>query len=471
LSVRDLKGFHQVQNRGVASVRLTLITIAHLRRSLGASNLTELLLFGSLPALSVLGALVSLAVPRVLGPVLFGQYSLVEALCRYGVGFDLGLSVLADRRLSQLLATAGEADQSAFASTVLWLRLYIFGAALSVGALLLPVLSLVGALPFEWPLGAIALTAGMLGMLVNGPTSIERARSHRRRFAIFYAGGLSVLSFGRLFGVMAGGVMGCFAAMGVCYGALAIYSHRDMFRPHTQPDARSVRTMFHESVPLFLTMYTYTLLVTANRWVVASQVDAESFGHFAFGSSVVTLLMGLVGGMTQLWYPRLAKLHASGDVGAVSRSVMRDLAALSIAMAFVATICVVVSPWLIGLAYPKFRISLNVIQLILACLPAATIAAWLLPLGLATGARPWVDGVLLYAGALAFLVVTTEVGVRMGGIRGASWGLVVSMPTLVGLQLWRLCSRRVVRRLEPLLLFIVVLLTTVVPALVAVTVE
>jgi O-antigen/teichoic acid export membrane protein len=465
LSEFDPSGFRRLQILGAASVRRALATITGLRQSLGSASPTAFVLYGSLPALTVLGALVSLIIPRVLGPAQFGQYSLVEALFRYGVSFDLGLSLLVDRRLPVLRATVGERELSAFSTTILWFRLYIAMAAVSLGALLLLLLSVADLLPFKWALGMTALTAGVLGMLVIGPTSIERGLSQRRNFAILYAGGLTVLSAGRLVGVVTGGVMGCFAVMGACYFALAIYSHWGMLHSREQADAISARDSFREAVPLFLTTYAYTLTITSNRWVVASRADADSFGHFAFGTSVTTLLVGVVGGMAQLWYPFLARHLAMGEATFVSRRVLRDMGALAIAAAIVSTMGIWLSPWLIGLIYPAFGSSLGVIRIILGSFPAATLTAWLLPLALATGARPWLDGVLLYFGALVLLVATTEAGFQLGGIPGASWGLIVSMPSMVGLQIWRLHGRGVMRWRDAVMLFVIIILATAGPVL------
>jgi hypothetical protein len=68
-------------------------------------------------------------------------------------------------------------------------------------------------------------------------------------------------------------------------------------------------------------------------------------------------------------------------------------------------------------------------------------------------------------------VATTEAGFQMGGIPGASWGLIVSMPTVVGLQLWRLHSRHVMRGRDAITLFGVVVLATAAPVLVLFGVE
>jgi O-antigen/teichoic acid export membrane protein len=471
LSEFNPSGFRRLQFLGATSVRRTLATITGLRQSLGAASPTAFVLYGSLPVLTVMGALVSLIIPRVLGPAQFGQYSLVEALFRYGVTFDLGLSLLVDRRLPALRATVGERELSAFSTTILWFRLYIAFAAVALGALVLLLLSIADALPFRWALGMTALTAGVLGMLVFGPTSIERALSHRRNFAILYAGGLTVLSLGRLVGVLTGGVMGCFAVMGACYFALTVYSHWGILHSREQADAISARASFRESVPLFLTTYAYTLTITSNRWVVASRADPDSFGHFAFGTSVITLLVGVVGGMAQLWYPFLARQLAMGEAAFVSRRVLRDMGGLAIAAAIISMMGVWLSPWLISLIYPKFGSSLGVIRIILASFPAATITAWLLPLALATGARPWLDGVLLYFAALVLLVATTEAGFQMGGIPGASWGLIVSMPCVVGLQLWRLHGRHVMRWRDAIMLFVVIIFATAAPVMTLFSVE
>ncbi len=62
---------------GRSRVRQTFANIVDARRALAVARLPELLLYGSLPVLTILGALGSLAVPMVLGPASFGQYSLV----------------------------------------------------------------------------------------------------------------------------------------------------------------------------------------------------------------------------------------------------------------------------------------------------------------------------------------------------------------------------------------------------------
>lgn len=452
---------------GRTTARQTFANLAGLRRALGTASLSGLLLYGSLPVLTLLGAVVSLIVPMVLGPASFGQYSLVEALFRYGVAFDLGLSLLVDRRLPVMLATVGEIEEAKFASSILWLRLYIAAAVTGFGALALPILSAAGALRFPWPFGVIALLAGALGMLMNGPSSIERARSHRAKFALLYAGGLAVLSVGRLLGVLAGGVLGCFAVMGVCYAALVVRPHWRLLRLDGRPDAVSARAFFRESVPLFLTIYTYTLFATANRWVVGSQIDAAVFGQFAFGSSVVTLSVGMMGGMAQLWYPRLARRRAGGEVLAVSRRVLRDLAVLIFGMGAVSVAGVTLGPWLIAVFYPKFMASKDVIEVMLAGIPAFVVATWLMPLSLATGAKPWLDGVLIYVSALLTLVATTEAGFWLDGPPGAAWGLVVTMPLLVGLQLWRLHAREVLTRRDAALLFVLAVVATIIPVLFA----
>jgi len=63
------------------------------------------------------------------------------------------------------------------------------------------------------------------------------------------------------------------------------------------------------------------------------------------------------------------------------------------------------------------------------------------------------------------LVATTEAGFQLGGIPGASWGLIVSMPSMVGLQIWRLHGRGVMRWRDAVMLFVIIILATAGPVL------
>jgi hypothetical protein len=111
--------------------------------------------------------------------------------------------------------------------------------------------------------------------------------------------------------------------------------------------------------------------------------------------------------------------------------------------------------------------SKDVIEVMLAGIPAFVVATWLMPLSLATGAKPWLDGVLIYVSALLTLVATTEAGFWLDGPPGAAWGLVVTMPLLVGLQLWRLHAREVLTRRDAALLFVLAVVATIIPVLFA----
>jgi O-antigen/teichoic acid export membrane protein len=428
---------------------------------------SRFLLFSSLPALTALTAAVSLVVPMLLGPARFGQYALVETLFRYGLAFDFGLAALMDRRLPVLLATAGAREQGEFINAISWLRLGVGGAGFALSAVLLASLGAAGVLPFGWTLGLLAVAAGIAGMLLNGPTSVERARSHRSQFAVLYASAMAVLTFGRLAGIIVAGVAGCFAVMAVCYAALAARVIARMPPRAPRPRWTTSAGLFGESMPLFLISYVSAIYLTANRWIMSPLMEPVAFGQFAFATGVTTLLLGTVAGMSQLWYPKMARRLASGDAAGVSRGVRRDQQLFALGLSVVTCAGSVAAPWLIAIVYPKFAASVGIVRIVLSSLPALGAATWLMPLAMSTSTRPWLDATAVYPVALLFLLWATEAGFRAGGMAGASWGIVISAVPLLLLQLWRLRTASVLTARDAASLFAVLMLSIAPPAVCA----
>jgi hypothetical protein len=72
------------------------------------------------------------------------------------------------------------------------------------------------------------------------------------------------------------------------------------------------------------------------------------------------------------------------------------------------------------------------------------LASWLLPLSLSAGRRPWVDGLIVYPVATAFLFLGTWWFFGRFGIDGVALASVVAAFPLLAMQLVQLCHADVV---------------------------
>jgi O-antigen/teichoic acid export membrane protein len=421
------------------------------------TRLGRVALYGLSPALSVVNALVGLLLPALLGPAAFGQYSLAVTLFQYGLIFDFGVSQLIDRRVPVLLSTGPRSALDRFVSDMLWLRLYVAAATLSGGAVILAALAWSDRLAFGWGSGFLSLAAGIGFMLALGPVSVLRASSDRAGFAASNGLLMVILAIARPIGVVVDGVLGCFAALAVCYGAAAGAMQMEM-RPDPAHRLRlsAVPKILAQSSPLFITSLIWAFYMTANRWVVSLDARQLELGYFAFGSNVVYLIVGSVGVLAPYYYPAMTARLATGADYCVSGRLLRDMSGLVVMMALATVIGVLIGPFFVDLLYPKFSGSGAVMRLLLVALPALSLATWLMPLALSVARRPWVQGLLVYALSLVLLMVVTRVGYIRGGIDGAAWGLSVSAVPLVGLQLAALRAGRVTRTRDAVLLFALV---------------
>lgn len=403
------------------------------------------LFYATMPALTVLNAGVGLLLPMLLEPVAFGQYALVVTLFQYGLIFDLGLSQLTDRLVPRMLGIEHANTLAGFRQQVLWTRLYLAVLLLaggSAGALLINHRSA------EFPAGSawLSLVAGVAFMVLMGPTSFYRAASDRRTFWRVSVAINLILAVARPVGLISGGIMGCFAMLGLAYAALAGQLQAGMPLDWTaRPGVRASFGLLGRGLPLFLTSFAWAFYLTANRWVISGAATDIELGHFAFGSNVVTLIVGAAGALGQFYYPRIVTRAATAGPYGVSASVRRDFCRLAAASGVVTGVGMVLGPTLIGLLYPKFLPSIPVVQPMLLAVPSLVVASWLMPLSLSTALRPWREGVIVYPTALAVLVAATWTGYRVNGIAGAGWGLVASALPLLALQLGTLSVAALLR--------------------------
>ncbi len=407
-----------------------------------ARRLIPLAFYAAMPVLSVVNAGVGLLLPLLLEPVEFGRYAVVVTLFQYGLIFDLGLSQLTDRRAPLLLAEDRAEALTRFRGHVLWTRLYLAAVLIAAGAAaFLAMQGGAGRGGTDFPAGAgfLSLAAGVFFMLVLGPGSFLRATSDRLAFGRVNITVMLILAVARPVGTLLGGIVGCFALLGAAYAALAVWVHSAMPLPRAgRPTMADTRGLLLQSFPLFLTSFIWAFYMTANRWVVSGLATDLEVGHFAFGSNVVTLIVGAVGGLAQFYYPRIVTRCAVEGPFAVSARIRRDFCVLALAMGVPAAAGILVGPALIAVFYPKFAASAAVVQVLLLAMPSLVVASWLMPVALSTANRPWVEGLVVYPAALAVLLAVTRLGFGLDGIRGAAYGLVASAVPLLMLQLWTL---------------------------------
>ncbi len=397
-----------------------------------------LLFYSAMPGLSALNAGIGLLLPLLLEPVAFGQYALVVTLFQYFLVFDFGLSQLTDRQVPKMIAGPDPASaMPPFRQSVLWTRLYIAVLVLVLGGIG-AVLLASRAPGFPAVAAWLSLAAGIMFMIVLGPASFYRAASERGAFGRINMAVMLILAVTRPVGLLLGGINGCFALLALAYAALAVQVQAGMRLVWAdRPGATVSLALMRQGLPLFLTSFVWAFYMTANRWVVSGLADSADTGHFAFGSNVVTLVIGAVGSLSQFYYPRIVTRCAAEGPFAVSATLRRDFMLLALAMAVPTALGILIGPTLVSLLYPKFQSSIPVMLWFLLAVPSLVVASWLMPLALSTGAHPWRES-LVYPVALTILLVVTRVGFDAAGITGAAIGLVASAIPLLLLQLWSL---------------------------------
>ena len=380
-----------------------------------------------MPGLTVVNAGVGLLIPMMLEPVAFGQYALIVLLFQYGLVFDLGLSQLTDRRVPQLLACGDGAVLAGFRQGVLWTRLYLAAGLLLAGAVIAG-LAHVRAPAVPALAGFFALTAGVAFMVVLGPGSFYRAESDRKTFGRISITVMVILAVGRPVGLLLGGIGGCFALLSLLYGGFAAWAQAGMpVRFKDRPGLGHSLGLIGQGVPLFLTSFIWAVYLTANRWVVSGLGTSEEVGHFAFGSNVVTLIIGAAASLSQFYYPRITARFAAEGRFSMSALIRRDIGLLALSMALPTIVGILAGPALIGLIYPQFVGSIPVVRPLLLAMPGLVVASWLMPLALSTSAKPWISGLIAYPGALLIqLLVTAMPGIGCMGSRGrrSAWSRV-----------------------------------------------
>ncbi|MFC0406619.1 lipopolysaccharide biosynthesis protein [Roseomonas elaeocarpi] len=416
--------------------------------------------FGSLiPTVTALNALVGLLLPMLMTPGQFGEYSLVVTLFQYGLIFDLGASQLADRRIPAQLGGNRPEEAERLGQRLLWLRLYIAAATAVVLVLVLTTLAVARGLPFRLEAALLAGLAGLLYMVSLGPACIYRARSLRRNYAVSIAVLSSGLVVARLSGMLLGGTVGCFVALGLWYGAFAVLLHWQMPpRLAERPGPTEAVLLVGQGLALFATSFMWAFHVTANRWFAAQVIPAGDFGQFAFAANIFALLVGTASGFSAFYYPKFMERLAGAAPFALSRLLLRDCARLLGATAAITAVGLLLAGPMVGYVYPAYTHSAADVRVLLVAVPPLVLASWLMPISLSAGRQPWIDGLVVYPAATVLLCAAIFLLVPLYGGLGAGAASTLSSLPLVAMQLLLLSRARVLRAPDAAALFGVALL-------------
>ncbi len=400
--------------------------------------LSRPIVFGAyIPTIALLNAFVGVALPMVMTPMQFGEYALAVTLFQYGLIFDCGSAQLIDRWIPPALEIGRLDEVERLSQSLLWVRLYIGLFLFAAAAAALAALSSRNMLPFSLTEGILSAGAGILYMVALGPGNIYRAVSARRNYA-FAMGTLSLgLFIARPLGIITGGLVGCFSALTVWYFAFAIFFNLKMPpKLAARPSPRQALRLVAMGLPFFATSFVWAFYLTANRWFASQDLNIQIFGHFAFSANVFSLLVGVLGGFSAFYYPTIVGRIAQGKPFAQSRRIMIDFSKLLLALGAVVAIGIALATPLLANIYPQYSQSVSSVRILLAAVPVAVLASWLMPISLSAGRRPWIDGLIVYPIATAILFGAMRVlAARFEDIGAAAASIISALPLVLMLLL------------------------------------
>jgi O-antigen/teichoic acid export membrane protein len=380
------------------------------------------------PVLSLASAMVGILVPALLDPVAFGTFILVSTLFQYAQTFDLGMAQMMDRlwgRCASRTVAAGAI------SDILWVRLYLAVAVIIGGV---GVSSLIDGHDAPVSLMVFAVAGGALFTASMGPVTLYRARSDAAPFT-FSALALQLgMIMPRGIGLIFAGVAGCFASMMIWYAATAaVLNKRAMGAYRRPPGLGTTQRLVRAAFPLLMNTMLLMGFLTAHRWVSAMVSEPEAFGYYAFGANLLTMAVGALTPVAQVYYPRRARLIAREGMIRTRARIDTDMMLLFAAMVGACAVAQIVTPMAIDLVFPAYHGAIHVARVTLCALVPIMVVTWLSPLILAVCDRPWLNALPLVAG-----IVTSTGGVWGGqavaGLQGQAWANAFGALALVTVQ-------------------------------------
>jgi O-antigen/teichoic acid export membrane protein len=390
----------------------------------------------SAPLLNAFAVGASLIIPGLLGPAEFGRYVVAELFARYVVIADLGLAQVLDRRVPPLVARGDMIAAEETVQHVLWTRTIVGGACGAAIMVAACSLATAGKLSVALPAVVCAAAYGMFSLAAAGPVAAWRAASKYRPF-VLSASLLNIgLSLPRLIGAWLGGVIGCFLALAAWYGFSTVLIQRRLpLHRSALPSLRTAFRLLAEGLPLFAAGFGWAVYLVENRLVYATITGPAELGQFAFGGSILTVLVTTLSMTSAVYYPTLAGRIATAGGFSLSAKIVRDLAALALAAFACSLFAILVIPTAVALLYPRFTEAVAATRILLASGPPFVVASWLMQIVVAVGRRPWADALTIFPASLSAVAAGILFGHAVAGMSGAAAGSVAGTLVCPTLQL------------------------------------
>lgn len=384
------------------------------------------------------GGALAQALPLLLGPLLtrlytpdeFGAFHLFAAIAT-------NLAVVACGRYEFALPLA-RGDGEALALRRLCLR--VLGLVAGLASL--------GGLGWAWWrgigwalwLGPAVAVGGALSLATMWATRAERFQALAVARVLQYGGAALAQA---LAGWLHGGVLGLVIAPIAAQTLAALLLHSTAPTPHTlapSPPLRDIARRYRE-FPLLNTPHAFlgALQDTASLALIAATLGPAAAGFWGLALRYLKAPATLVGGaVSQALYPRLAAA-GPGPTRAARAAVRRTVAVLAVAGLALVAVLWGLGPWLFEWLFgPAWRPAGELSRTLAPYIGAHFIASPLAVVTMAWGAQAWalrlaLWGQAVFLGALAL-------GLHLGGLNGAGWGISLAMAGYFGWYFWRLAT-------------------------------
>jgi O-antigen/teichoic acid export membrane protein len=371
--------------------------------------------------LTALGAATTIVAPMVLDPVGFGVFALLLSIFQYVSTFDLGLSRLSDKLLTQPGRNVPDVMNA------LLLARFVVGAIVAI--IVLALYRLID------DLMVVTALAGAAAMLSNGPATVYRARSEIAAFTLSSLSTQFGMSLPRLAGLLIDGVRGCIIACALWYGMVGLILHVPFVRLLRPLGWSRLLDIFATATPLFVLSTTWLLYQLASRWFSWVISGSEEYGLFAFGANLVVIGLGVIGTVSQTYYPRHL---VCGDKWALSR----ELLLLGATVTIGCLICLLFCRFILASVFPRFAGADTCTAAILFSGIPLSLCAWLIPLVIARAERPLRDAGALFGTSLATLFGLMKLLDSIAGVDGQAWACTPPATALLTALLYLVVRRQ-----------------------------